>query len=418
MDEMRAKRKNKKHEEYLVKSLYLLLLSICLSISLLLSHGTHPSVDFSNYICMFLPLIPFLSFFFSSLLYKLCSHNLNVFFLSQFRSKLESALMGLETSRVTGRSDLLTGMDDFQGNRTSSGAAVSHCNDPSSDNAGCYGELYRSASAINPTETDRSNRRSTTDVLRFVRLANSTIKQHVNEAARLDDMLQVLAENYFPETFNHGDLHSESLGYDGTINNVDATRDSGPAFQNSQLEGGGRFFPEKIPFVNDHTGKNIRFSIPDNSIGNNIELSGRESDSANKSRNALNMHINSDLHLLTADVGRAPTIARSSVQYNVTSVSTVDHDPLDSLTAIYCQPAGIRLGLNSAHSRSNSKSQELSSLTGKMPPRTFSTQLRRKELVVERKKLFEKGVLDTRFQSGCGDYRNDYHNQREDTPSI
>ena len=54
MDEMRAKRKNKKQEEgYLVNSLYLLLLSICLSISLLLSHGTHPSVDFSNYISLY-----------------------------------------------------------------------------------------------------------------------------------------------------------------------------------------------------------------------------------------------------------------------------------------------------------------------------------------------------------------------------
>ena len=61
MDEMRAKRKNKKQEEeYLVNSLYLFLLSICLSISLLLSNCTHPSVDFSNYICIFLPLIPFL----------------------------------------------------------------------------------------------------------------------------------------------------------------------------------------------------------------------------------------------------------------------------------------------------------------------------------------------------------------------
>ena len=396
-------------------------------LNLLLSLSTSLPLYIYTYAYLF-PFIPSLLFYFSSLIHKLCLHHLHSFFPFQFRSKLESALMDIGTSTETGGSDLLTFMDDCHGNRISSGAAVSHCIDPISDSAGCYGKLYRSVSVLNPTETERSSRRLTTDVLRFVRSTNSTIKQHVSEVARLDDMLQILAENYFPETFYPGDSLSESQGHIDTVTTADPTRDprsrhppnSGPAFHISRLEDSGRSISEKVLPDADHSGKNIRFSFPVNEIADNVEKYDVES--ANKSRYVPYPYINisSDFDLLTADVGRAPSIARSSVQYSGTSASIGDYDPLDLQTATYGNLAGARLGSNSTPSHGDSKSAEASSLIGKMPPRTFSTQLKKKESVVERRNAFENGVLDTRLKSDptSRGHRNDDRHQLEDKHSI
>ena len=63
--------------------------------------------------------------------------------------------------------------------------------------------MYHSVSSSRPTDTEVLNKRLLSDVVNYVRLTTKAIKAHVSETARLDNILQDIAENYFPEAFSN-----------------------------------------------------------------------------------------------------------------------------------------------------------------------------------------------------------------------
>jgi hypothetical protein len=51
------------------------------------------------------------------------------------------------------------------------------------------------------------------DVVTFVHITDNAIKHHVSEASRLNEVLQSVAANYYPETFNNEDLLLQAVRY-------------------------------------------------------------------------------------------------------------------------------------------------------------------------------------------------------------
>jgi hypothetical protein len=51
------------------------------------------------------------------------------------------------------------------------------------------------------------------DVVTFVRITDNAIKHHVSEASRLNEVLQSVTANYYPETFNNEDLLLQAVRY-------------------------------------------------------------------------------------------------------------------------------------------------------------------------------------------------------------
>ena len=299
-------------------------------------------------------------------------------------------LHGPETSTVTNTSTHHNGIKEGSG--SSCGAADIVSIGSSSKIGVCYDQLYRSVSESHPTETEIANRRLMTDVLNFIRSTNNAVKQHISEAARLDHLLQDLAVSYFPETFNNGDLLSESLGYLNEKNIMDPSGESRPkhpldtrlTFQASQMEVSGKYVRpgDKTAMGDNHSVKSIRMALPVGKIISNMEILDSLTDI---DRNQ------SDTNSVTSAISKA-----SRPNISPTTVPNTDSHP------------DPRLGSYSLPFLSGARSENLieipPSLIGKMPQRIFSAQLKKKDLTVDRKKVFENGGLDPRLRFGSGDH--------------
>jgi hypothetical protein len=68
-------------------------------------------------------------------------------------------------------------------------------------------------SLSHPTQAEVENKKLMSDVVTFVRITDNAIKLHVSEASRLNEVLQSVAANYYPETFNNEDLLLQAIRY-------------------------------------------------------------------------------------------------------------------------------------------------------------------------------------------------------------
>ena len=258
---------------------------------------------------------------------------------------------------------------------------------------GCYDRTYRTVSSIRPTETEVHNRRLMSDVVTFVRTTNNTIKQHVSEAARLDEQLQSIAESYFPETFNNDDLLLEAMRHYGTnrsINLLGALKSQTPSGQTGQRGGS----------MEDPAGNNATISLqPRTEDDSNLnEKNDRVAHPLSLGRvlsghsGGMNMQHMAALAASVTDsypqnvTGRPTGSASGAVAaFRATNTNNALHRPFgDHRQTMYPQLVG---------SRSEAILDLPSSLTGTMPPRTFSAQLRKKSLIADNRSTttFEKG---------------------------
>lgn len=251
---------------------------------------------------------------------------------------------------------------------------------------GCYDSVYHSVSSSRPTDTEVLNKRLLSDVVNFVRLTTKAIKVHVSETARLDNILQDIAENYFPEAFsNEAVLLQARRSVEG-----ERALDLGGTGTGGVTSKGGRTYPSharsQVHRLRPIATETVRHASSETSIGP-VPSMGRGSNL---------------LHIADSTAPQGTLILSR----------TSPRNPSRPLSASGSLETHVPHHINSS-SCSSSRSEALmtlpDSLTGLMPPRTSTAQLSKKTLLHAKKTFASKSGKD--FDSRLGSAQHHCHSQ-------
>ena len=167
------------------------------------------------------------------------------------------------------------------------------------------------------------------DVVTFVRITDNAIKHHVTEASRLNEVLQSVAANYYPETFNNEDLLLQAMRYcdsekaldmggmgivtsKGGLNRTQARKWGSLQALQQNSEGRSEGPAARLETVNDRP-----YTHPGHIAVNSVEAQEQSTGRTNANTGAATVHPDKDKNpalLRRSDTGRTDTVTTGRLQ--------------------------------------------------------------------------------------------------------